>query len=115
MIITLWRFAKELFFFSSIGALIGAGICFIMFLHLGSPKTPEDAGYVVGLFVKSGVQLGLIFWIVRESVKSLRRYLSTHRKKRPTEPRLPDGKSASDNIASSRKQRRFAALVRPWD
>jgi hypothetical protein len=74
MVATSWRFAKELLLFCSVGALIGAGIGFIMFLHLGAPKTPEDAGYVAGLFVKSGVQLGFIFWMIRVAVRPLRRW-----------------------------------------
>lgn len=74
MAATSWRFTKELLLFCSVGALIGAGIAFIMFLHLGAPKTPEDAGYIAGLFVKSGVQLGFISWMFHVVVKPLRRW-----------------------------------------
>jgi hypothetical protein len=42
------------------GALCGAAVGFLMYLHLGPFKNPEDAGYATGLFVKSGVQLGFI-------------------------------------------------------
>ena len=52
-----WKFGKELLLFCSVGALCGAAIGFFRYLHLGPFKTPEDAGYAAGLFVKSGVQL----------------------------------------------------------
>jgi hypothetical protein len=115
MVVTVWRFGKELLFFCSIGALIGAGICFLMFLHLGTPKAPEEVGYITGLFVKSGAQLGFIFWMVRASARLLRRWFSTDREKSTEKTRFPDGKIASDGIDSNRKQRRFAALAKPWD
>lgn len=69
-----WKFAKELVLFCSVGALCGAAIGFIMFLHLGPFKTPEDAGYATGLFVKSGVQLGFFVWIIHLVVLAFRRW-----------------------------------------
>jgi hypothetical protein len=74
MVATSFKFAKELLLFCSVGALVGAGIGLIVFLHLGAPKTSENAGYVAGLFVKSGVQLGFISWMFQVAVKPLGRW-----------------------------------------
>jgi hypothetical protein len=73
MIAPAWKFGKELLLFCSVGALCGAAIGFFMYLHLGPLKNPEDTGYAAGLFVKSGVQLGLIVWMIRMVVSALRR------------------------------------------
>jgi len=115
MVDTLWRFAKELLFLCSLGALTGAGICFLMFLHLGTPKTPGEVAVVAGLFVESGAQLGFIFWMVRAFARPLRRWFSTDREKSPEQTRFPDRRIVSGGIDSNRKQRRFAALAKPWD
>lgn len=115
MVDTLWRFAKELLFFCSLGALTGAGICFLMFLHLGTPKTAGEVAVVAGLFVESGAQLGFIFWMVRAFARPLRRWFSTDREKSPEQTRFPDRRIASDGIDSNRKRRRFAALAKPWE
>lgn len=112
MVATFWRFAKELLFFCGIGALSGAGICLIMFLHLGTPQTPQGAGYVAVLFVKSGVQLGFIFSMVRASVRPLRRWISTFRGKCPEQTQVPHTKIDSGEVGSNRTQRRFAALAK---
>jgi hypothetical protein len=74
MVVTSFKFAKELLLFCSVGALVGAGIGLIVFLHLGAPKTSEDAGHVASLFVKSGVQLGFISWMFHVAVKPLGRW-----------------------------------------
>ena len=74
MVATSFKFAKELLLFCGLGAVVGAGIGLIVFLHLGAPKTSENAGYVAGLFVKSGVQLGIISWMFHVAVKPLGRW-----------------------------------------
>ena len=76
-----WKFAKELLLMCSLGALCGAAIGFIMFLHLGPFKNPEDAGYATGLFVKSGVQLGFLVWMIHMVVLALRPRFFQSRKK----------------------------------
>ena len=76
MVATSFKFAKELLLFCGLGAVVGAGIGLIVFLHLGAPKTSENAGYVAGLFVKSGVQLGFISWMFHVAVKPLGRWFS---------------------------------------
>jgi hypothetical protein len=68
------KYGKELLLFCSVGALCGAAICFFMVLHLGPFKTPEDAGYATGLFVKSRVQLGFTVWMVHLVILGLRRW-----------------------------------------
>ena len=74
MAVTSWRFAKDILLFCSVGALIGAGIGFIVFLHLGIPKTSEEGQYIASLFVKSGVQFGFIMWIIQVAVRPARRW-----------------------------------------
>jgi hypothetical protein len=74
MVATSFKFAKELLLFCGVGAVVGAGIGLIVFLHLGAPKSSENAGYVAGLFVKSGVQLGIISWMFHVAVKPLGRW-----------------------------------------
>jgi hypothetical protein len=74
MIAPAWKFAKELLLFCSVGGLCGAAIGFFMYLHLGPFKSPEDAGYAAGLFVKAGVQVGSIVWMIHLVVLRLRRW-----------------------------------------
>jgi hypothetical protein len=50
---------------------------------LGPFKNPEDAGYATGLFLKSGVELGFIVWMIRVVVLAIRRY--TRKKSLETE------------------------------
>jgi hypothetical protein len=115
MVVRLWKFAEELLFFCIMGALFGVGICFIMFLHLGTPNTPENAGYVTALFVKSGVQLGVVVWMVRASARTVRRWFSADREKWPEHTQFPDSKIRSGAVDSDGKRRRFAALAKLWD
>ena len=78
-----WEFGKELLVFCGMGALCGAAVGFLMYLHLGPFKNPEDAGYATGLFLKSGVELGFIVWMIRVVVLAIRRY--TRKKSLETE------------------------------
>jgi hypothetical protein len=73
MIAPAWKFGKKLLLFCSVGGLCGAAIGFFMSLHLGPFKNPEDAGYAAGLFIKSGVQLGFIVWMIHLVLLRLRR------------------------------------------
>jgi hypothetical protein len=73
MIAPSWEFGKELLLFCGMGALCGAAVGFLMYLHLGSFKNPEDAGYATGLFVKSGAELGFIVWVIHWVVLAIRR------------------------------------------
>jgi hypothetical protein len=75
MIAPLWKFGKELLLFCSVEALCGAAIGFSMYLPLGPFKNSEDAGYAAGLFVKSGVQLGFITWMIHVLVLALRHWV----------------------------------------
>jgi threonine/homoserine/homoserine lactone efflux protein len=73
MIAPALKFVRELLLFCSVGALCGAAIGFLMYLHLGPFKNSEDAGFAAGLFVKSGVQLGFLVWMIHVMVLGLRR------------------------------------------
>jgi hypothetical protein len=73
MITPALKFGKQFLLFSGAGGLCGAAIGFLMFLHLGPFKNPQEAGYATGLFVKSGVQLGFIIWVIQLAVRGLRR------------------------------------------
>jgi hypothetical protein len=75
MITPAWKFGKVLLLFCSVGGLCGTAIGFFMYLHLGPFKNPEDAGYAAGLFVKSGVQLGFLAWMIHVMVLGLRRWV----------------------------------------
>ena len=74
-----WKFGKEFLLYCVVGGLCGAGVGFLMFLHLGAFKDPEDSGYAAGLFVKSGVQLGFIVWMIHLVVRGLRHWVLPHR------------------------------------
>jgi hypothetical protein len=74
VVVLAWKYREELLLFCSVGALCGVAICFFMVLHLGPFKTPEDAGYGTGLFVKSVVQLGFSVWMVHLVILGLRRW-----------------------------------------
>jgi hypothetical protein len=75
MIAPAWKFGKELLLFCSVGGLCGAAVGFFLYLHLGPFKNPEDAGYAAGLFVKSGVQLGFVVWMIHLIVRGLRYWI----------------------------------------
>jgi hypothetical protein len=75
MIAPSWGFVKELLLFCGLGALCGAAVGLLMYLHLGPFKNPEDAGYAMGLFVKSGVELGFIVWMIHAVVLAIRRWI----------------------------------------
>jgi hypothetical protein len=81
MIAPALKFGKELLLFCSLGGLCGAAIGFFMYLHLGPFKNPEDAGYAAGLFLKSGVQLGFIVWMIHLLLLGLRRWVFGSSKK----------------------------------
>jgi hypothetical protein len=83
MIAPFWKSGKELLLFCGMGALCGAAVGFVMYLHLGPFKNPEDAGYATGLFVKSGVQLGFIVWMIHLAVLAIRRWIFGSSKKVP--------------------------------
>jgi hypothetical protein len=72
MIAPAWKLGKELLLFCSVGGLCGAAVGFFLHLHLGPFKNPEDAGYAAGLFVKSGVQLGFVVWMIHRVRRGLR-------------------------------------------
>ena len=76
-----WMFGKVLLVYCGLGGLCGAAICFVMYLHLGPFKNPEDAGYAAGLFVKSGAQLGLLVWMIHVVILAFRRWFFRSRKK----------------------------------
>jgi hypothetical protein len=75
MLAPAWRIGKKLLLFCGVGGLSGVAIGFFMYLHLGPFKNPEDAGYAAGLFVKSGVQLGSLVWMIHVMVLELRRWV----------------------------------------
>ena len=75
MIAPSWELGKELLLFCGMGALCGAAVGFLMYLHLEPFKNPEDAGYATGLFVKSGVELGFIVWMIHVVVLAIRRWI----------------------------------------
>ena len=50
-------------------------IGFLMYLHLGAFKNSEDAGYATDLFVKSGVQLGFIVWMIYSVVRGVHHWV----------------------------------------
>jgi len=66
---TLSRSAKQLSLFAGLGALCGAGVGFFIFLRLGFPAQPLNAGYISGLFLLSGVKLGVLVWVGRMVVR----------------------------------------------
>ncbi|MHB8502101.1 MAG: hypothetical protein ACYDHE_14315 [Candidatus Acidiferrales bacterium] len=76
-----WMFGKVLLVYCGLGGLCGAAIGFFVFLHLGSFKTPEDAGYATGVFIKSGVEFGIFVWALR-GVISLLRWKTRHSTKK---------------------------------
>jgi hypothetical protein len=75
MITPSWEFGKKLLLFCGMGALCGAAVGFLMYLHLGPLKNPEDAGYATGLFVKSGVELGFVVWMIHMVGLAIRRWI----------------------------------------
>jgi hypothetical protein len=83
MIAPSWEFGKELLLFCGMGALCGAAVGFLMYLHLGPFKNPEEAGYATGLFVKSGVELGFIVWMIRGVVLAIRRWIFGSKNRSP--------------------------------
>jgi hypothetical protein len=62
---------KEFLAFSMIGIGAGAGVGFFMFLRLGFPKETYMIGYMSGLFIGSGVKLGISLWFVHIIFRSL--------------------------------------------
>ena len=81
MINAAWKFFREMILYCSVGALCGAAIGFLMYLQLGPFKTAEDAGFATGIFVKSGVQLGFLVWMISTAVLALRHWLFDSQKK----------------------------------
>jgi len=59
------RSIEELILFCGLGVLCGAGVGFFIFLRLGLPSRPDDAGYISGLFLLSGIKFSLSIWTVR--------------------------------------------------
>jgi hypothetical protein len=55
-----------------VGGLCGAAVGFFLYLHLGPFRNPGDAGYASGLFVKSGVELGFVVWMIHLVRRGLR-------------------------------------------
>jgi hypothetical protein len=57
---------RDLVLFSGLGCVAGAGVGFFVFLRLGLPKDPAYlTGYISGLFVISGLKLGISIWFLR--------------------------------------------------
>lgn len=59
------KVGKELLFSCVRGCLCGAGVGFFLFLRLGLPKDAYLVGYLSGLFVVAGLELGFSWWIIR--------------------------------------------------
>jgi hypothetical protein len=89
MVAPAWKFGKELLLLSSVGGLGGIAVGFFMYLHLGPFKTPEDAGYAAGLFVKSGVQAGFMVWMIHLVVLGSAAGFSAHQRNCPETPFHP--------------------------
>jgi hypothetical protein len=62
---------KELLGFCALGVAAGAGVGFFMFVRLGFPKESYMIGYMSGLFISSGVKLGISLWLLRIIVRGL--------------------------------------------
>jgi hypothetical protein len=75
IVCALRKFGKEILLFCGSGALGSAAIGFALFLHLGPLKTPEDAGYATGLFIKSGIELGFIGWVIFSMIRAIRNWI----------------------------------------
>ena len=78
-----WMFGRVLLVYCGLGGLSGGAMGFVMYLHLGPFKTPEDAGYAAGLFVKSGVQLGFLVWMIHVVILAFRHWFFQSSKKEP--------------------------------
>src|ERR1700676_1381065 len=55
---------KGLLGFCALGVAAGAGVGFFMFVRLGLPKESYMIGYMSGLFLSSGLKLGISLWFV---------------------------------------------------
>jgi hypothetical protein len=62
---------KEFFGFCVMGVGAGAGVGFFMFVRLGFPKESYMIGYMSGLFLISGLKLGIGLWFVRIIFRAL--------------------------------------------
>jgi hypothetical protein len=62
---------KELVVFCVLGVAAGAGVGFFMFVRLGFPKESYMIGYMSGLFLSSGLRLGISLWFVRIVFRAL--------------------------------------------
>jgi hypothetical protein len=62
---------KEFLTFSMMGVGAGVGVGFFMFLRLGFPKETYLIGYMSGLFIGSGIKLGISLWFVHIIFRSL--------------------------------------------
>src|ERR1700730_4429433 len=64
-----WRKAgKELLLSCVRGCFCGLGVGFFMFLRLGVPARHELTGYMVGLFLISGLKFGFSLWWIHSLV-----------------------------------------------
>src|SRR5258708_17846293 len=76
---------RELLLTCAGGCFTGLGVGFFMFLRLGPPATHELTGYMVGLFLMAGLQLGFSLWVIRNFVSPLINHFK--------HPRPPIGKT----------------------
>jgi hypothetical protein len=104
MIVPAWKFGKELLLFCSVGGLCGAGVGFFMYLHLGPLKNPEDAGYATGLFVKSGVQLGFVVWVIHLAIRGLRCWVFASLEAAVPKPARSSGPLAKTGVESCNRR-----------
>jgi hypothetical protein len=64
---------KEFLGFCVLGVVAGAGVGLFVLVRLGFPKEPYLIGYLSGLFIVSGIKLGIGLWLLRIIFRALLR------------------------------------------